>query len=732
MANIDRFMIAPLDSMQQDMKPWLLPEQAFAELINAYIFRGRVRKRFGSSVMNKFVADDKQQNYTRLRLQVGTTDAVTGNFHAVMPGAKWKIGQMFSVNDDVFTVYQANGLTYSTSIAEATYDTATGTLDITNNLFNAGLPVYFYPAEPVMGIVQYDALEINNEPTMAFDTQFAYQFNGIAWQRAGTAVWTGTDYQFFWACNWRGVDAQDFILYVVNNNATDGIRYWNAITWTTLTPIVNAGNTLLKSSRIIVPFKGRLLCLNTFEGVGGATAQFTSRCRFSQNGTPLITADVNAWREDIPGKGGFIDAPTKEAIVSCGFIKDRLIVYFERSTWELAYTQNQILPFVWQRINAEIGAESTFSSVPFDKVVLGMGQTGVNACNGANVDRIDQKIPDLVFDISNTDQGVERVCGIRDYFTQMVYWAYPFKYSLEKYPNRLLIYNYLNGAWAIFNDSVTAFGYYQPQNSLTWSSWTTRWDESVAPWDTGEQEAKFRQVLAGNQQGFCFIMNQDYNMNAAVLQISNMVPSTVPGWVRLTVVDHNIFGGLFDLGDYVLVKNAHGIHELNNKIYRIKGRDANTFEVYEPSMTGTYDGAGTISLISVIDIKTKEYNFYIDQGRNAYISKVDFYVDRTDNGQMTVNCFIGHSDKNVTQDGQTTGALMGISGVLETSPYALVPFEAEMDQLWHPIYPQMDGQTIQLQITMNDAQITDTISIYDDFQLHAMTFYATPTSSRLQ
>ena len=733
MANIDRFMIAPLDGMQQDVRPWLLPEAAFSELLNAYIFRGRVRKRFGSSVMNTSPEESRQQLYTRLRIKVGTTDPVTGNFNAIMPGTKWKIGQSFSVLNDIYTSFQAAGDCYSTSIVEPTYDTATGRLIITAFGINAGEDVYFYPSEPVMGIVQYDALEINNEPTIAYDTQFAYQFNGSAWERIGAAIWTGTDYNFFWSCNWRGVDAQDFILYSVNYNPADLIKYWNGITWTDLSPTVNSGGTVLKSSRIIVPFKGRLLCLNTFEGVGAATEQFTSRCRFSQNGTPMITADVNAWREDIPGKGGFIDAPVKEAIVSCAFIKDRLIVYFERSTWELAYTQNQILPFVWQRINSELGAESAKSAVPFDRVVMGIGQTGVHACNGANVERIDQKIPDTVFDISNEDNGVERVCGIRDYFTQMVYWAYPYKYRFEKYPNRMLIYNYLSGAWSIFEDSITAFGYYQPQIGLTWDKWTTEWQECVAAWSTGEAEAKFRNVLAGNQQGFVFLMHPNYNGNAQVFQITNIVPGTIPGWVKLTIIDHNISGGLFQgSGAYIQVKNANGILELNNKIYEADVLDKDNIQVFEPSMTGTYDGAGTMALVSNFSIKTKEYNFYIDKGRNAYISKVDFYVDKTDNGQITVNCFMGNSNFNVTQSGQTTGALMGIAGVLETSPYALVPFEEQMDQLWHPIYPQMDGQTIQLQITMSDAQITDTITAFEDFQMHAMTFYATPTASRLQ
>ncbi len=50
---MDKFLIAPLNSgLQTDQKPFLIPDDAFAELNNAYIFRGRVRKRFGATFMN--------------------------------------------------------------------------------------------------------------------------------------------------------------------------------------------------------------------------------------------------------------------------------------------------------------------------------------------------------------------------------------------------------------------------------------------------------------------------------------------------------------------------------------------------------------------------------------------------------------------------------------------------------------------------------------------------------
>ena len=732
MANIDRFMIAPLDSgMQTDLKPWLIPDKAFSHLRNAYVFRGRVRKRFGSRLLNSAVADNVAQLYSRLRVKVGTTAAVTGNLGAtIMPGAKWKIGQLFSVGATIFTAYQPNGATYTTGTATATYNTATGSLVITGNGENQLTDVYFYPAEPVMGLIPYESSAVNNEVTFAFDTQFAYEYVSGAWRRLGTATWTGDNSQFFWGCNYRGVEVEDYSLFVTNFKATDAIQYWNGTTWTALNPIVNKSTgSVLKTCRLIVPFKGRLLALNTVEGVGAASASYTSRCRYCQNGTPLPAADVDAWAEDVTGKGDYVDAPTKEQIVSCGFIKDRLIVYFERSTWELAHTGNQILPFVWNRINTELGVESTFSAVPFDTFLLGIGNVGIHACNGSNVDRIDQKIPDEIFEISNTENGTYRVYGIRDYYVQMVYWAFcsPRKYS--EFPNKVLLYNYITHSWAINDDSFTCFGYFQPQSARTWAEITETWAEWTAPWNSGEFLARFRNVAAGNQEGFVFLIDADFTSNAPSIQVTNLVKVT--NKITITAIDHN-----FSDSDYVKFESASGITSgLNGKIFKIydvSSKDAFVVEEYEDDpVTGTYNGAGTVTRVSNINIVTKEYNFYSSQGRNAYVSKVDFQLDRTAEGEVAVDYYVSSGALKMVAQGQITGAALG-TNILETYPYAIYPFEATQHRLWHPIYFQADGEFIQLSIYMTYDQMIDPAISESDFQLHAMIFYATPTASRLQ
>jgi hypothetical protein len=486
-------------------------------------------------------------------------------------------------------------------------------------------------------------------------------------------------------------------------------------------------------ARILVPFKNRLVAFNTWEGAANPGINYQNRCRYSQIGDP--TDLVNGWRQDIPGRGNAIDAPTTEAIITVEFVKDRLVVFFERSTWELVYTGNQAYPFSWQQINTELGAESTFSIVPFDKVCIGVGNIGIHACNGSNVERIDSSIPDLVFSIHNDDAGVQRVYGIRDYFVEMLYWTYPdaADTTIYPFPSKVLVYNYKTGTWAINDDSITCFGYFQPSVGTLWSSQVITWSDDDE-WNGGPVIAQFRAVVAGNQEGYTFLINADETTNAHVLQITNI--AIVSNVVTLTVINHNLRAGDFmhirDVGGSgnLVILNYYILQVIDSTLNPIS---ANAFSfIFDDGLgtilAGTYTGNGTLSRVSRMNIKTKEYNFYANQGRNSAVQKVDFLVDRTVGGQVFVDFYASSGVPGIV--GQSGNALLGNS-ILETSPYPTIPFEALQERLWHPIYFQAEGEYVQFQITMTTAQMINNSVRFADFQLHAIIVVAQPTSQRL-
>lgn len=710
------FLIGPMqEGWINRVEPFYLPEEAFYELEDVYVWRGRVRKRFGYSLIGQTELE------SRLRVNVGTTDAVTGNFSVTVPGAIFAIGQMFSIGITRFTV-NATGTPatlLTTGSATGTYNTTTGALVITGNTENPSTAVYFYPADPVMGLRVRETSSINAEQVIGFDTQFAYERTGNAWGRLGTALWAGSNSQFFWSLNYRGANPYETYFYVVNNNAADNIKYLpsGSSTWTNLRPQLNSGaSRFLETCRVLVAFKDRLIALNTIEDESATDRTYQNRARFSQNGDPRAAA--TSWLDDIPGRGGYIDAPTQEAIISAERLRDRLIVYFERSTWELVYTGNESAPFRWQQLNDELGCESSFSIIGFDKTVLGVGNVGIHNCNGVNVTRIDEKIPNEVFKIHNGNSGPERVYGIRDFYNELVYWTFPDASENPTFPTRVLLYNYENGTWGIFNDSFTCFGNYQGESDTTWADLGSiygTWASWNTPWGSPLFQSAFPFILAGNQEGFVFILDNDKSSNSQSLYVTDMTaPST------LTIINHNLSSG-----DYILIEEGVGITSLNGNIYRVESVTDDDNLVIDSTFTGTYSGGAKATRISNMRILSKEFNPGTPIGQQFNMPYADFLINRTSGGQVSLEYLIDTTDNDSIHDMAEPGVLLG-SNILYTSPEDNQTFQPNQQQIWHRYYLQSQGAFIQLLFFMSDEQMKNAAISQSDFELHAIILYVEP------
>lgn len=731
----DKFLIAPIKSgLITDVPSWLTPEDSLSRLNNAYIYKGKIRKRFGSTLLGG------SQETSRLRLVVGQTDG-SGNITVTVPGAKFNVGQMFSVGTEIFTVSSlGNPVTLKTTGVTTvhTFDTTTGQLILNTPFLNED--VYFYPADPVMQITHYESgSNPNNNPAYAFDTQFAYKYDS-GWERSGTVVFQGTDTNGFSTTNWLGSSLSDTALYVTNFNVTvgtpaagdDPLYSFDGSSWAEFRPVfkVTSPNTVtgyVSSCRIIVKFNGRLLLFNTVENLSGTNYSYQNRCRYSWDGSPHCpatgtppTTSYSAWLEPEQswtgsasseatyGGAGWLDAATEEEIISVGFINDRLIVYFERSTWELVKTGNHIQPFSWQKLNTEIGSESQFSTVVFDKAVLTLSSNGVHACNGVNVDKVDSAIEgeEKVFSVKNTNDGRSRVVGIRDYFEKMVYWSFTsttYDSNSPKYPNKLIIYNLSSNSWATADDCITAFGYDEDLDGKTWSP---------------------RQILAGNQQGFVYKLDQDTYVNAHSMYITDMSfdGSTT---LTLTIVDHTL-----STGNYINIEGYSGVSITGTDNFKVTTVTSDTVSIEVTSFSGTYTGGGIVSRVSKIDILSKQWNPYSKKGSDVYISHINFCVKKTTSGKIIVDYRPSSTEISMIDEGSSSSSSLG-SNVLETTPYSLAPLESLKERLWHSVYFQTFGECVQIRIYLNDSQMEDEDISGSDLTIEAMMLYTTPISEEL-
>lgn len=694
MTFIPHLIANPRIGAERDLEPFLLPEDAYPNLEDCYLWRGRVKRRQSYQLLG------------RLNRQIGTTNGAGDvtiplpNFPLIPGASQFQIGTEI-LQDPKSTAGGDPVTLLTTGSSVTTLNRITGVLTITGAAI--ATPVLYFPGLPVMALASLESVGQNNESIetlIAFDTKFAYlnvnsanPFSDLS-NYKGTATifnWTGTDYQFFWTYNYAGA------MWATNSKpgfqgsstATtgtgDGIRWLDQDTtgWVNFLPVITGtnaavGSTYLLGCLIILPYKGRLLAFNTTEGTSLPTAQsYPQRVRWSQNGTPFNKKDQSgadaplptnfnggsdsnnqAWSSDVIGKGGFLDAPTLEKIISAEFVYDSLVVYFERSTWQLRYTGNELLPFIWEKINTELGAYSTFSIIPLDHRAVAFGNVGIHACDTVEVKRIDQKIPDEVFLIQNINNGPQRIYGVRDYQNQLLYWSAPYLGATTEndnddegsqpfdaqnitYPNKIFVFNYIDGSFSFFNDSFTCFGYFQSPTSITWNSTyakETTWKAADRTWIDPSSIAFYLDIVAGNQQGYVEILNQQ-SFNDVSLTITNIIPGS--GTTTISCINHNL-----QQNQFIKILTCSGINGLAGTIYKVSSViNANTFLIQtDVAPTGTFTGNGSIAVVNNISILSKKFNPFLSNGTQVRLKQMDLFFDNEPQGQVTVQLLLNEDD----------------------------------------------------------------------------------------
>lgn len=730
-----------------DKAAFNLTDDSFQILENAFNFRGRIRRRQGYTSLGRLrrsLVAVGGGNHTTIN-GTNTYNIFTGlGVAATEPNASVEAGNLtnITITVGVQTLTNTTGTNVLTvgggagPITGATIDYATGNVAITANAaggpFAVTLTLAYYPSLPVMGLKVREQTTINVEQLIAFDTKYAYLFSGSNFAElvAGT-TWNGNNADFFWT--WNILEAlattTNILFFATNFNTTtpDPIRYFTAGAWNNFSPNINsAGTRQLHQARILLQYRGRMVALNTFEGAAGAPPgnQFAQRARWSQEGVVGSPIAADSWLSDVAGKGSFIDAPTTEAIVSAEFVRDTLVVGFERSMWKLRYTGIKESPFVWDRINRELGCESTFSTVSFDKGVLSIGDKSINICDGNNVEPIDENIPDEVFQIHNGNSGPFRVYGVRDFFLRQVYWTFP-NYTPDftpTFPNRLLVYDYEKGSWARFTDSFTCMGSWQRSTgSLTWGEATFSWGSANIPWNSPKLQSDFPNIVGGNQEGYVVVMNQQVQ-NAPSLYISAIALGPP---VRLTVVNHNM-----QSNEFITLSGIIGTaSSLNNRTYKISRVDNNNFDllernpttgVFEPvEFTGalTYFGLGEVTRIFNLRVRSKKFNL-IGDGKRGYFGYIDFLAQTTSSSEIGCEIRVDYEDDTILNP--ETNPLGGgeFYNTFFTTTRNSNFYQTGFNN-WQRFYCPTSAQFMDFTVTFNDRQMATPSIVNQEVLLEA-------------
>lgn len=820
----NNFIIGQIgDGLRKDLKPWATPEDSWDVLINAFQFRGRIVRRpgyvkmgvlaNGTPVMGLRTKEDFGVN-TQTLVAFDTTNAYEwdGTTFIALPSV---MATVWSGTDYqfFFTTNYANSFWATNSkpglhgapifgITNAAAPTAQVTTT-TPHGFTSGQTVVFINVRGMTQINgQSDIITVTGADTFTLNTintsaYGVYASGGIALNSS------------------------------VSVAGQDGIRYYGVLSngtgWANYNPPLDTNNALV-GALLIFPYRGYLVFLNTTEGNEEDVFNYPNRARWTQIGTPYYSppqpvfpnlqgVDINAARDDLFGRGGANDAPTNEVIVGASFIRDILVVYFTRSTWRLRFVNNAQNPFVWERVNIELGCDSTFSTIPFDKGLMGIGNRGIVISDGNDTSRFDEKIPDQIFEIRQSNFGNQRVHGIRSFETKLNYWTIPSDENPDgTYPDQVLVFNYDTKSWAIFDDVFTCFGYFYPSESgQTWAQLTKPWQSyNTLTWISGVSSDGFETIVAGNQQGYVLALQpyigESNGQNDPSLSIS-AITAADPGvftsannnltngtWITLSgitamtsddgvtlngrnfkinkgsttdstftisefksIVVGSISGATFNYdvdytpivagsvqinvgslvftdsnADGILVEASSlgngtinydtGLLNLNftpsisasNAFIRVVSYDTDQ-GLSTVTTTGTYSSGGEIAKISNFNLQTKYFNFFNDNQR-ARLSKIDFYMNKTDFGQFTVNVF-GDSD-NLPINTPLPDNLQSNVVTTTVQPYQI----GSGEQIIYRLYCDAIAQTLQLQMTMSDQQIAVDLINQADFELVAMMF----------
>lgn len=227
----NQLVISGIDTgLQTNVEPFLINNDSFPILNNAYVWRKRVLRKRGNALLGRLQRD-------LLNQQLGTTNGAgdfAGNIFTILainiatlsPDASLRTGSItITVGAEIFTEpTPPDGTLIGSITGTGTINYQTGDFTLTGSI--AAIDIFidfsYFPNLPVMGLESFDTDQINFPRLISFDTRYSYEidqttdlFFDVTFYRqtALPFTWTGQNFDQFWSANYE--DA----LFVTNGNS---------------------------------------------------------------------------------------------------------------------------------------------------------------------------------------------------------------------------------------------------------------------------------------------------------------------------------------------------------------------------------------------------------------------------------------------------------------------------------------------------------------------------------
>lgn len=352
----------------------------------------------------------------------------------------------------------------------------------------------------------------------------------------------------------------------------------------------------------------------------------------------------NGDKFNVPGAGLF-QADTPQFITGATINGQILQLNFDRMAYVLEKTRDAFNPYFGRRVPGPLGTNAKFSAVLWDDNVRSLGKTGILTTDGRENLRADNKTPNFTQDeIDQVDFNI--IYGGFDRQYNQFLWSY--RQSETEIPasgtqNMVLVYNYEENSWSVFDQRFSVFGQTDIGLNLTWDDIDeTSGNESWAKWDTTEEiwdkigigEA-VQKTLAGDDLGFIYELDQDYDDYFADISAITQGATTT-----LNISATGIQPGDFvSVSDVIGLLNDQGNSGINNfdpetntqigDLYTVISSTPTSVEInLDSSLLTVYISGGHITKVITFSAETIPFNPYRSIGRRCYVSHVEFYISK--------------------------------------------------------------------------------------------------------
>lgn len=704
--------------LDRELQPWLLPNDAFVDLFDGYVYRGVTNKRDGYSGF----ANGLKSTYTESRMvhEIQNVSPATGVIDGVNATFTWVLttpvarGRVVITGSAPVQVLIDDGLGAFTGNGTGTIDYTTGAVSITFTLPPAVastvlLTYSYHQGLPVMGVMSFYPTN-NVRQLIVADTTYVNRYNATTDRLddiSSATPYNGTSVDFWSWVNYEKITLASSTprLLFCNGVVGDVIQQYDGTAVTNYVPTFATGTL---NARQMFNVRDRLVLFQTIE----ANVLYPRRIRISGTGVNCDVFDNTATG------AGFIDIPDNTWFFGADFNRDDIHFFTESSTWALKYTGNDVNPFSLEKIDGSRGSAAAFSVITYLNRTMAVSPRGMIISDGYQVDRMDNNLPDFTINDIFADHFLHLYSGFLDE-DRDVYLLYPSEGTVRPplltngESDRILVINFEEDNFAIYKIPLSCMGNFQEAITVLWSDLTLA--NGYPTWDTLAN-------IFGNWNAFPFSKGSPLSIGGGhygeVWKLNNTESEDNPQMIRdMVVIDADTLRvttdwNNYEVGDNIVFEAVTGMVEANQRQAAIKAiiTPWNVFDVDIQTIGfNAYTGGGVASKTISLEALSKKLNPFVDSDKKVRCGWIYFYVsvaetDLVDEDGNPIPAFLDIDVITNDTDVNTVPAFIptNISGVTYRVDCSNLPGQIGSKQ-WVKIWINQTGRFLQFRMRNNQA-----------------------------